>query len=307
MGNIRPFIKWVGGKTQLISDIDAHLPYGFESNENVCYYEPFIGGGAVMFHMLETYDNITRVIANDINPRLINCYKTVRNNVNELIEILEKLQEEYYNTPSEYRAMKFLDIREKYNRSNELDVTAAARFIYLNKTCYNGLYRENKKGEFNVPFGYYDRPIICDKELLLADSEALQKVEFTCMDFFNLIDFNQIDSNDGVYRFVYMDPPYVPISESAKFTQYTKESFDSNKQKEVDTIAQICKLYNIDVMISNSYAAGRGDDDVYKNYERFTVYANRNINSKSDSRGKIPEIILTTYSNIKMRRTAEII
>ena len=118
MGNIRPFIKWVCGKTQLISDIDSHLPYGFESKENVCYYEPFIGGGAVMFHMLETYDNITRVIANDINPRLINCYKTVRNNVNELIEILEKLQEEYYNTPSEYRAMKFLDIREKYNRSN---------------------------------------------------------------------------------------------------------------------------------------------------------------------------------------------
>ena len=306
MGLTRPFVKWVGGKSQLLLDIDLYLPNDLKNQEVVHYYEPFVGGGAMLFYMLETYPNIKRVIANDINARLINCYNVVKNNVNELISVLKELQKEYNRSLPEYRSMQFLDIRNKYNSTSELNVMTAAWFIYLNKTCYNGLYRENKKGEFNVPFGYYNNPAICDEDLLRADSKALQDVEFVCGDFFDLIDFNSIDVSDGVYRFVYMDPPYVPITESSKFTQYTKESFGTDKQRQVNDIAQICKLYNMRVMISNSYAAGRDDDDVYKNYNKYTVYASRDINSKGNRRGKIPEVLLTTYDNIKLRKTESI-
>lgn len=179
----KPFIKWVGGKTQLLDDIKKSLPHNFSQREEVTYVEPFVGGGAVLFWILQEYPNITRAIINDINTELICTYRVVKYDVESLIIELTRLQTEYLQLDVVARKKYFLAQRERFNEDNKTDIETAALFIFLNRTCFNGLYRVNSKGKFNVPHGRYSNPKICDEETLRADSAILHRVEILCGDF----------------------------------------------------------------------------------------------------------------------------
>ena len=221
----KPFIKWAGGKTQLLTQFENILPHNLEEAEHFTYIEPFVGGGAMLFHMLQKYTNIGRVIINDINPNLITAYRVIRDTPERLITDLKMLQREFrQNSNEEARKEYFLRIRKSYNEDTHNDVTNTAMFIFLNRTCFNGLYRVNSKGYFNVPFGKYTNPTICDEELLLEDSKILQNVEILCGDY-TLIE-RYVDNN----TFIYFDPPYRPLSTTSSFTSYSKENFDDTEQ-----------------------------------------------------------------------------
>ena len=179
----KPFIKWVGGKTQLLDDIKKSLPKDLDKREGLTYVEPFVGGGAVLFWILQEYPNITRAVINDINAELICTYRVIKNDVDSLIAELSRLQAEYLPLSAEDRKEYYLAQRALFNTKNTTDVQTAALFIFLNRTCFNGLYRVNSKGEFNVPHGKYSNPRICDEATLKADSVLLQKVEILCGDF----------------------------------------------------------------------------------------------------------------------------
>ncbi len=211
----KPFLKWAGGKTQLLSTIESFLPESFRRENDVTYIEPFVGGGAVLFYMLQKYPNIKRAIINDINPHLIKTYSVLRDEPFSLINVLNDLQNTF-KALGEYDKQKdfFLDIRSRFNQSPLTDVEEAAYMIFLNRTCFNGLYRENSKGAFNVPFGRYSNPTICDEELILADSELLQKVELLNGDFSNTSEHVQ------GYTFFYFDPPYRPLDATSSFNSY---------------------------------------------------------------------------------------
>ena len=178
MAKAKPFIKWVGGKGQLIEQLEALLPADFSERENVTYIEPFVGGGAMLFYMLQTYPNIKSAVINDINPDLTLCYQIVRDNPTELIKSLNAIQSDYYALRTEEeRKMYFLQQRERFNSKSLNEIDNTTLFFFLNRTCFNGLYRVNKSGKFNVPFGKYTTPIICDSATIYADSKLLQKVD----------------------------------------------------------------------------------------------------------------------------------
>ena len=179
----RPFIKWVGGKTQLLDEVRKSLPRDFASRQHVTYVEPFVGGGAVMFWILQAYSNIERAIINDINQELICTYRVIKENVEDLIAELSRIQAEYIPMDAEDRKAYFMEKRARFNTKQTAPVETAALFIFLNRTCFNGLYRVNSKGEFNVPHGKYANPRICDAENLRACSAVLQKVVILCGDF----------------------------------------------------------------------------------------------------------------------------
>ena len=184
MAKAKPFIKWVGGKGQLIEQLDEQLPADFENWENVTYIEPFVGGGAMLFYMLQQYPNIRHAVINDVNSDLTICYRTVRNMPEELITSLMDIQNAY-NALSSEEARKdfFLAVRDRYNEKNLAPLENTTKFFFLNRTCFNGLYRVNKKGLFNVPFGKYTNPQICDPATIRKDSELLQRVEIMTGDF----------------------------------------------------------------------------------------------------------------------------
>lgn len=173
----KPFLKWAGGKTQLLPTIDSFLPESFRKEKDITYIEPFVGGGAMLFYMLQTYPNIKHAIVNDINPHLVKTYRIIRNEPKQLIESLREVQSQY-RLFGEYEDQKafYMDIRNKFNTHLLSDIEEATYMIFMNRTCFNGLYRENSKGGFNVPFGRYENPTICDEPLILADSNALQKM-----------------------------------------------------------------------------------------------------------------------------------
>ena len=179
----KPFVKWVGGKTQLLDDIKNTLPLDLSEREEVVYVEPFVGGGAVMFWILQEYPNITKAVINDINEELICTYRVIKSDVEKLILELTRIQTEYLTLDDVARKDYYLSQRERYNKKNNSDLETAALFIFLNRTCFNGLYRVNSKGKFNVPHGRYTNPKICDAETLRADSTILQRVEILCGDF----------------------------------------------------------------------------------------------------------------------------
>ncbi len=183
MTKAKPFIKWVGGKTQLIEQLDAQLPADFDKWENVTYIEPFVGGGAMLFYMLQKYPNIHRVVINDINRDLTTCYETVRDQPDELIASLKKLEGSYLALNMDEREKFFLSSRARYNEKNLDAVSNTALFFFLNRTCFNGLYRVNKSGMFNVPFGKYVNPTICDPATIRKDSAILKRVEILTGDF----------------------------------------------------------------------------------------------------------------------------
>ena len=292
----RPFIKWVGGKTQLLDDIKNSLPRDLSQRAGMTYVEPFVGGGAVLFWILQEYPNITRAIINDINAKLICTYRVVKYDVENLIIELTRLQAEYLHLDEIARKKYFLAQREHFNENDKTDIETAALFIFLNRTCFNGLYRVNSKGKFNVPHGRYSNPKICDEETLRADSAVLQRVEILCGDF------AQTDKYAGDNVLYYFDPPYRPITKTSAFTSYSKDGFDDTEQMRLrDFCSKIAKHQSLFVASnSDPLNADNGDDFFDRLYKMFSirrVSASRMINSRGNGRGAISEIMISNVAN----------
>lgn len=290
---VKPFLKWAGGKGQLLSEIQKHYPFDEKISK---YAEPFVGGGAVLFDILDKYD-LKEVYINDINEDLINTYRCIKSYPDELIFLLKAMQDEYVPRHNESRKEYYLKQRETFNKikvsyDEESNLKKAALLIFLNKTCFNGLYRVNRKGEFNVPMGSYKNPLICDEANLRNVSRKLQNVRISCGDYKNSYDF--IDSN----TFAYFDPPYRPLTNTASFTSYTENGFGDDAQRELADFVKRLDEKGAKVVVSNSDPKNVDlEDDFFDNIYSYLkiarVTANRMINSKAKARGKINELLIT--------------
>ncbi|MGI6667298.1 MAG: DNA adenine methylase [Bacillota bacterium] len=263
----RPFIKWAGGKKQILRELLARAPQTFGT-----YFEPFLGGGAVFFSL-----SPSKAVLSDLNPHLMNAYLVVRDRVDELAESLEvhRADRDYYY------------MMRDLSPETMSDVERASWFIYLNKTCYNGLWRVNKSGRFNVPFGRYKNPRILDRSNLHAASRALRAADLRCSDFEDAVQ----DALPG--DFVYFDPPYLPLGGTAVFTSYTGEGFDVSEQERLAEVFRRLSRKGVFVMLSNS--------DVplvrrlYRGFRIDTIQAARAISCRGDRRGLVGEVIITGY------------
>ena len=289
---LKPFVKWVGGKSQLVEQIEKLLPTGGE-NRLTKYAEPMVGGGALFFSVLSKY-NFEELYISDINDELINAYQTVKNDVDNLIAKLNEMQMLFLPMDENGRKYFYYTVRERFNSTALTEETAtekAAQFIFLNKTCFNGLYRVNRKGQFNVPMGAYKNPTICDDENLRNIHEALKNVTIVCGDYSLSKSFIDKDT------FVYIDPPYRPISETSGFTSYNSDVFDDNEQIRLSEFIDEINFSGAKIVLSNSDPKNVNEednffDDLYKNYKINRVEASRAINSKGDKRGKINELLI---------------
>lgn len=293
----KPFVKWVGGKTQLLDEVEKSLPKDLHCYEEITYIEPFVGGGAVLFWILQKYPNIKHAVINDINPDLVCTYKVIKCDVQRLIDRLDSLQTEYISLSSDGRKEYFLQKRKEYNAKGYSDLENAALFIFLNRTCFNGLYRVNSKGEFNVPHGKYANPKICDRENLLAVSELLQKVEILCGDFAKTEDYATSNS------LFYLDPPYKPLSETSSFTSYSKDGFNDAEQIRLRDFCTRISQKKARFVASNSdpieEASGESFfEQLYYQFNIKRVHATRMINSNPNSRGFVSEIMISNVANI---------
>ncbi len=292
----KPFIKWVGGKTQLLPEIRQRYP------ENITRYcEPFVGGGAVLFDVLQTF-HPNEVLINDINPELINLYEKIRDNCEPLIQLLEHFQKEYLETPEADRQNLYLGKRATYNhfieeRNPEHNLEKAALFIYLNKTCFNGLYRVNRNGLFNVPFNRAKNPLICDSENIRECSQLLQNVQMHVGDYSYCRNF--IDEN----TFVYLDPPYRPLTESSSFTSYNENGFSDVQQIELGSFITEMAHKGALIVASNSdpHNANEQDeffDNLYADFNIERVQAARMVNSNARRRGPINELLISNIAAV---------
>jgi DNA adenine methylase len=303
----KPFIKWVGGKSQLIEQLDAQLPADFGNWEDVTYIEPFVGGGAMLFYMLQQYPNIRHAVINDVNPDLTTCYRTVRDMPEKLISSLMEIQNAYSALETEEdRKDFFLAVRDRYNEKNLDPLENTTKFFFLNRTCFNGLYRVNKKGLFNVPFGKYTNPQICDPTTIRKDSELLQHVEILTADF--EATFNYAQGN----TLFYFDPPYRPLSDTSSFNDYSKEAFNDEAQIRLKEYCDRINAAGFRFMLSNSDCKGKNEEDnffdvLYGAYNIERVWASRNINSNPDKRGKLTEILVHNYVETKAQPHVEYI
>mgnify|MGYP003305654993 CR=1 FL=1 len=298
MVKAKPFIKWVGGKGQLIEQLEALLPADFSGRENVTYIEPFVGGGAMLFYMLQKYPNIKSAVINDINPDLTLCYQVVRDNPTELIKYLGAIQSEYHALQTEEeRKLFFLQQRDRFNTKSLNPIENSTLFFFLNRTCFNGLYRVNKAGKFNVPFGKYSTPTICDADTIYADSRLLQKVEIMTGDFEQT--FVKINGN----TFFYFDPPYRPLSNTSSFKDYSKEDFNDDAQIRLKHFCDRLNEIDVDFMLSNSDCLGKDGidrffDDLFIDYGIERVWASRNVNAIASKRGKLTELLVRNYNDV---------
>lgn len=293
----KPFVKWVGGKSQLIEQLEALLPADFDRWKDVTYIEPFVGGGAMLFYMLQAHPNIQKAVINDINPNLTTCYKVVRDNPSDLVNSLRAIQEEYYTLLAEESRKDFyLSMREEFNSKSLDPIRNTTLFFFLNRTCFNGLYRENKSGLFNVPFGRYDRPTICDAATILADSELLKKVEILTGDYQDT--FAQANAQ----TLFYFDPPYRPLNNTSSFNDYTKETFNDLAQVRLKEFCDKVVAAGYHFMLSNSDCKDGFFDDLYGQYVIERVWASRSVNANASKRGKLTEILVHDYKEIKQNR-----
>lgn len=293
---VKPFLKWAGGKGQLLSEIEKYYP--FEYGKITKYVEPFVGGGAVLFDILSKYD-LEAVYISDINAELVNAYRIVRDDIDALIGMLTVMQSEFVPMNTENRKAYYMAKRERFNdlkvNGNEgINIEKAALMIFLNKTCFNGLFRVNKKGLFNVPMGSYKNPMICDEENLRAVSEKLRNVTIVCGDYRESADF--IDEG----TFVYFDPPYRPISDTASFTAYTENLFNDEEQIELAKFVDDMHRKGAKVVISNSDPGNSNTEDdffdnIYSSHRIKRVEATRMINCNSKARGKIKELLISNF------------
>ena len=292
----KPFLKWAGGKTQLINDIERSLPQDLISSK-FTYVEPFVGSGAVLFWMLNNYPKIEKAVINDINEDLINVYRVIASKPKELISFLETLQTEFHDLEADPDKKKeyYYQKREQYNTRRSENTSQAAMLIFLNRTCFNGLYRVNKNNQFNVPIGAYYRPTICDTANLLAVSETLQKVEILSGDFEETL--NQNSEN----TFFYFDPPYKPLSDTSSFNAYAKSEFNDAEQIRLRDFCKKLDSQGYKWMLSNSDVKGNhpeGDffDSLYSDFEIERIRAKRLINSNATKRGELNELLISNYT-----------
>ena len=292
----RPFVKWAGGKGQLLNILKSNIPEEI-GTKITKYAEPFVGGGALLFALLEEY-SFEEVYICDNNKELINAYVIIRDCCNELILTLTDKQNKYTACANmDAKQAYYYEQREKFNTVQLKEDTAiekAALFIFLNKTCFNGLYRVNKKGHYNVPFGKHEKPTICDADNLLKISDLLQNVTMRSCDYHDVLNF--VDEN----TFVYIDPPYRPLNATSGFTSYTEEQFNDNNQIELAEMYKELSCIGGKVMLSNSdpHNVDENDDffdDLYADYNILRVEASRAINSIGNKRGKIKELLIKNY------------
>jgi DNA adenine methylase len=286
----KPFLKWAGGKTQLISEIEKNLP----KTDVDTYIEPFVGSGAVLFWLLGERQEIKKVVINDINEDLITTYKTIQSAPQELITLLENIQNEYHSLENleEKKKEYYYFKRELFNGRKQCKIEQSALFIFLNRACFNGLYRVNRKNEFNVPIGSYKKPTICDKSNIRAVSEVLQKVEILCGDFEQTLEYTKGNT------LFYIDPPYKPLSDTSSFNSYSMIEFDDNEQIRLKNFCDRLDALGHKWVLSNSDVNGTNEedrffDDLYSKYIILRVNAKRSINANPDKRGFLKELLIT--------------
>ncbi|HEY0049590.1 MAG TPA: DNA adenine methylase [Pyrinomonadaceae bacterium] len=288
---MKPFLKWAGGKTQLIAEIQRNLP-SLVLSGRFTYIEPFVGSGAVLFWMLNNFPNLEKAVINDINSDLINTYEIIRSSPKELVSLLRDFQSEFHGLQNEEERKKeyYYEKRDLYNTRSTDETTQAALFIFLNRTCFNGLYRVNKSNLFNVPMGSYKLPRICDEENISAVSDALQNVEILNDDFEKTL------SHANENTFFYLDPPYKPLSATSSFNSYAENEFDDDEQIRLRDFCMKLDAQNSKWMLSNS-DVGDNDffDSLFKAFVIKRVDAKRIINSKAHKRGNLSELLITNY------------
>lgn len=298
MCKAKPFVKWAGGKGLLLPQLEALLPADFDELQDVTYVEPFVGGGAMLFHMLRNHKNITRVVINDINPDLIHCYKLIAHEPYELIKRLESIEKSYFSVSESARDELYYAYRDQFNRDGIPADERAALFIFLNHTCFNGLYRVNTRGKFNVPTGRYKKPMICNKELILANHELLNSVEliirepgdYKCI----MRNLSRTSTN-----YIYLDPPYRPLSVTSYFKEYSANPFGDKEQVELKLFCDHLTAKGCFIMESNSESRDENGDfyfeKLYENYDIQRVYSSRFINAKAYKREKLAEVLIRNY------------
>lgn len=292
----KPFIKWVGGKSQLLEEIRKKYPQKIEK-----YCEPFVGGGAVLFDILQKFQP-KEVLINDINKELINTYLQVKNHCEELINQLNELQTQYKKLGQEDRKVLFYEKRTRYNalkvNGDDLEnLEKATLFIFLNKTCFNGLYRVNSKGLFNVPFNNAKNPLICDAENLRLCSQVLQNV------ILKTGDYKECESFIDEKTFVYIDPPYRPLTQTSAFTSYSENQFLDKEQIELAQFIDNIAKKGSTILASNSDPKNSNEEDnffdnLYSNFEIERVSASRMVNANPEKRGAINELLITNIASI---------
>ena len=294
---IKPFLKWAGGKGQLLDEIKSCLPSSIGDRFDI-YVEPFIGGGAVFFYIAQNYENIKKYYIYDVNQDLVNAYNIIKHEVKSLITILEEMEMKFSCKTEDEQKEYFYEIREQFNQEkfSEPCPKITAKLIFLNRTCFNGLYRVNRKGLFNVPFGKYKNPKICNADNLLNIATLLKNAEIKCADFEDSI------KHMNEKTFVYFDPPYRPLNKTSNFTSYSKDSFSENDQirlaeycRKVDECGSCFLLSN-----SDPHNEDESDDFFERWFEDYgfiikKVKASRMINCKASGRGQINELLITNY------------
>jgi DNA adenine methylase len=302
----RPFLKWAGGKTQLLKDIGQALPEEIKHWNEFTYIESFVGSGAVLFWMLRNFKGLKRAVINDINTDLITAYQTIKTKPKDLISVLRDYEKAYHAIETEEaRREFFMEQRSRFNKKGHDDVENTGLFIFLNRTCFNGLYRVNSKGYFNVPFGKYGNPTICNEQVIWANNYALKNVELLNGDFEET--FSYASGN----TFFYFDPPYKPISVTASFNAYAKDVFNDAEQERLKCFCDKLTQEGHKFLLSNSDVRSGNPDDHYfdnlfSNYYIDRVNARRMINSDAEKRGFLTELLITNYAKQKAHQLAEI-
>ena len=297
----KPFIKWVGGKSQLIPEITQRLPEYVEKGLPYRYVEPFTGSAAVALHLLDSPTPPTKVILSDINTDLVNLYEVVKSHPQKLLDFLQTLQDEYDQLEDkEAKKPYYYAKRKEFNLRENNTVKHAGLFMFLNRAGFNGLYRVNSKNKFNVPIGSYKQPKFVFEEVIHKASELLTNVEILNTSFEDTLKTAQETNIDNLPTFVYLDPPYKPLSESSSFTSYAKDSFNDDDQVKLKQFCDLLNEQGYQWLLSNSDTTNLDPenkffDELYSEYTIERVSAGRSINSKGSKRGKINELLIRNY------------
>ncbi len=299
----QPFLKWAGGKRQLINELEKNIPQAISHSKVIdLYIEPFVGGGALLFHLLSNY-TVKKCIINDINQDLILAYTVVKQYPEELIKTLRIIEKEFISLNEEEKKIYFYNnLRIPFNKlkthnlstNKKENIQKAALLIALNKTCFNGLYRQNNKGEFNVPFGRYKNPKILNSDNIRNCSKLLQNTKILCGGYENI----KIPSMTKAL--IYFDPPYRPLNKTSGFTKYSKEDFDDEDQKKLASYYDKLSKQGHFLLLSNSDPKNYNTNDcffdqLYKDFDIQRVSARRFINSDATKRGKVKELLIKNY------------
>lgn len=297
----KPFIKWVGGKGQLLQQLEKQLPPELH-DVDFTYIEPFVGGGAMLFFMLQKFPNIKSAVINDINRNLTDAYKAIKNEPEKLVYRLKDIERQYLTLATESKRKEFyLEMRCCFNEKQLNTIDKSALLMFLNRTCFNGLYRENAKGFFNVPFGRYANPTICNEEVIYADSELLNKFDVQVLNG----DFKETAKHIDEFgpNFFYFDLPYRPLSSTSSFNSYVKEAFNDDSQRDLANFCrQLCRNGNTKWMLSNSDCSAKNSEDtffeeIYGGFAIQRVYASRMVNANASKRGKLTELLICNYES----------